>query len=80
MKTTLSMPAAAGARSRAAGRLWQWLVLWLSLRGERRALLSLDARMLADLGLTQADLRREAARAPWDVPEARRPKGGARRQ
>lgn len=79
MKTTLSMPASTGTRSRAVGRLRQQLALWLSLRGERRALLSLDPRMLADLGLTQADLRREAARPPWDVPEARRLRGGPRR-
>lgn len=33
---------------------------------ERRELLMLDARMLADIGLTQDDVKRETTRPFWD--------------
>ena len=39
----------------------------LTVRRERRALLSLDERMLADVGLSQADAYREANRPFLDV-------------
>lgn len=42
--------------------------LMLDVWGERRALERLDARMLADIGLSEADARRESARAVWDTP------------
>lgn len=34
---------------------------------ERRELLMLDARMLADIGLTPEDVKHEASRSLWDV-------------
>lgn len=33
---------------------------------ERRQLLTLDTRMLADIGLTPDDVKREASRSFWD--------------
>ena len=33
---------------------------------ERRQLLTLDTRMLADIGLTTDDVKREASRSFWD--------------
>ncbi len=53
-------------------RGWGRLALWLSLWSERRTLRTLDERMLADLGLSPAQARREARRPAWDVPPARR--------
>lgn len=38
------------------------------LAHQRRSLAKLDAAALADLGLSQADARSEAARPFWDVP------------
>jgi uncharacterized protein YjiS (DUF1127 family) len=40
----------------------------LAVRRERRALLSLDERMLADIGLSRADAYRESHRSFMDVP------------
>jgi len=37
---------------------------------QRRALVRLDANALRDLGLTQADVTREASRPAWDVPQS----------
>lgn len=42
----------------------------------RQALLEMDHRMLADIGITHADAVQEARRAPWDLaPPARRRRG-----
>lgn len=41
------------------------------LRRERRALALLDARLLRDIGVSEADAQIEAARPPWDRPEGR---------
>ena len=41
---------------------------YLALDRQRRALAKLDAHLRDDLGLTEADIVREASRAPWDVP------------
>ena len=71
MKTNGST-ATVAARRRELGRGWPRFLLWLSLWSERRALRLLDQRMLADLGLSPADVRQETARPPWDVPAARR--------
>lgn len=35
---------------------------------QRRDLESLDARMLSDIGVTQAEAKAEASRKLWDVP------------
>ena len=40
---------------------------WLQVAAERRRLAELDAERLRDLGLTPAQVRREAARPFWDV-------------
>ncbi len=39
-----------------------------SLARQRACLAKLDSARLADLGLTQAEARQEAARPAWDVP------------
>lgn len=41
----------------------------LSLWHQRRQLTQLDASRLDDIGLTEAEARTEARRAPWDVPQ-----------
>ena len=41
----------------------------LDLLQQRRALLSLDQRLLDDIGLTRAEALEEAQRARWDVPQ-----------
>jgi uncharacterized protein YjiS (DUF1127 family) len=49
-----------------------WLVLallrWQELAQQRRRLLSLDDRMLKDIGLTRAEAMREGTRPFWDIP------------
>ena len=45
--------------------------LWLRLFHERRALSGLDARLLADIGLSADRAHAEAARPFWDVPAGR---------
>jgi uncharacterized protein YjiS (DUF1127 family) len=40
---------------------------WIAVSRQRRALASLDADALADIGLSAAEARREAARPFWDV-------------
>ncbi|HTW28022.1 MAG TPA: DUF1127 domain-containing protein [Acetobacteraceae bacterium] len=47
-------------------RWWQRLAVMLQVWRTRRALLDLDDRALADLGLTRAQMRFEAGRWPWD--------------
>lgn len=38
---------------------------------QRRELAGLDARLLRDIGLTEADVARETARSFWDIPAPR---------
>lgn len=38
----------------------------------RRAIAQMDARMLADIGISRADALEEARRKPWDAGPARR--------
>lgn len=45
------------------------LRLWQSLHRQRIALSQLDPHMLEDIGVTEAQARREAARRPWDAPD-----------
>lgn len=54
----------------AGARALDTLLRWQELARQRRALLSLDTRMLADIGVSQADAAREAARPFWDDPLA----------
>jgi uncharacterized protein YjiS (DUF1127 family) len=48
---------------------------WQELAGQRRALLSMDERLLKDIGLTRTEARHVAARIPGD--EMRRRLGRA---
>jgi len=41
---------------------------YLALWRQRRALAKMDARQLADIGVTRDQARAEAARPLWDVP------------
>jgi uncharacterized protein YjiS (DUF1127 family) len=59
-----SAPVAAPAVHGLVGRI----AAALSVRRERRALMALDDRMLADVGLSRADAYREAHRPFLDVP------------
>ncbi len=52
----------------AAARAIDTLLRWQELASQRRALLTLDARMLADIGISRADAAREAARPFWEDP------------
>jgi uncharacterized protein YjiS (DUF1127 family) len=62
-----AMPLASTLRS--AG-VWLALALlrWQELAQQRRRLLSLDDRMLKDIGLTRAEAMREGTRPFWDAP------------
>lgn len=42
-----------------------------AVMNERRALASADKAMLADLGLTEAEVLRETHRPFWDLPQGR---------
>ena len=46
-----------------------WLWTLVEVRQQRRALLSLDDRMLADIGLSRADATHEGMRALHDLPQ-----------
>ena len=51
-----------------AGNLFDGLRAALTAYEQRRALLRMDAFMLADIGLTADEAAIEAARPLWDVP------------
>jgi uncharacterized protein YjiS (DUF1127 family) len=56
------------ARLRTAGaRLVIALLQWHELAQQRRRLLSLDDRMLKDIGITRADAHLEGTRRFWDA-------------
>lgn len=44
---------------------------WVRVSAERRALAALPAERLKDIGLTEAERRREVARPFWDLPRGR---------
>lgn len=44
------------------------LMAMLALRRQRHSLAEMDEHLLSDIGVTRDQARREAARAPWDVP------------
>ena len=53
---------------RAGGPLWaplRLLLLWQTRAGQRTHLAELDERLLADMGLTRAQARAEAAKPFW---------------
>lgn len=47
--------------------LWTRIATWRRVARERRRLLELDPRLLADMGLTPEQAGREASRPFWDV-------------
>ena len=61
-RTSVSAPRRAGGATffRAAVAAWR----------QRRALERLDANARRDLGLSEADITREASRPAWDVPQS----------
>jgi uncharacterized protein YjiS (DUF1127 family) len=46
-------------------RLFATLALWQERAAQRYRLLGLDERMLKDLGISRADVEREAAKPVW---------------
>jgi uncharacterized protein YjiS (DUF1127 family) len=61
--------------ARASG--WSALLGRIATAMETRLQLQeLDERMLRDIGMTQHDALREAARAPWDIGPDGKPRGG----
>nr|WP_297461772.1 DUF1127 domain-containing protein [uncultured Halomonas sp.] len=64
-----------GADVQRKGRVrrgWLRLRRWLQLRHERRQLWRLSDAMLKDIGLSRADVEREASRPFWDDANWRR--------
>ena len=57
----------------AAGGLVLALLRWQELAQQRRRLLSLDDRMLKDIGITRAEAMREGMRPFWDASGTRWP-------
>jgi uncharacterized protein YjiS (DUF1127 family) len=55
-----SQPRQAGA--------WSWLQAALANRRSRNDLRSLEAHLLEDVGVSDADAQKEAKRPVWDVP------------
>lgn len=49
--------------------LFDRLRLALAIRRHRRRLTALDPHLLRDIGLSDADVRREANRPFWDAPQ-----------
>jgi len=78
MRATTIRPLAEISARRAATAPWSWIgvlwrrvALWRALARERRALATLDPRLLRDIGLDAGDAAREADRPFWDAPEGR---------
>jgi uncharacterized protein YjiS (DUF1127 family) len=69
---TVSLPRRAPHLPLVLRRLWtefrQAYVLALRAERSRGDLRRLDERMLADIGITRAQAKAEAARTPWQVP------------
>lgn len=66
--TTRSLPLSRDMPATAA-RLagwFAWMCRTLQAVESRRHLAGMDARMLADIGISRAEALQEAARAPWD--------------
>ncbi len=55
----------------AVGGVFSFVRKALVARRQRNQLLSLDDRMLADIGISRADAYREAARSPFDIAARR---------
>jgi uncharacterized protein YjiS (DUF1127 family) len=68
MQHVARLPIAAGASFRfpPLSAIAAVLALWRQREHTRRALAALDARALADIGLSENDRRRECARWFWE--------------
>jgi len=71
MKTMLSMIGVRSVRLPSLTRGLKWLMARLvemrrTIEG-RRAIAQMDARMLADIGMSRADAQEEMRRKPWDT-------------
>ncbi|GAA3853238.1 DUF1127 domain-containing protein [Celeribacter arenosi] len=64
----LSLSTAAGARR--APSIVSRVVTALKLARTRQSLSKLDDHMLADIGLTREEARRESERPLWDAPRS----------
>jgi len=64
------LPAAGDSSQLSWTSLWARLERVLEVRRQRRALLSLDERMLKDVGLTRSDAWLEGNRPLLDLPDA----------
>jgi uncharacterized protein YjiS (DUF1127 family) len=74
---TVCRPRVVGPALPPLAGLWDGLRrAWVAHR-TRRQLLELDDHLLRDLGLSRADVAREAARAPWDLDPVQRGRGTA---
>ena len=51
--------------------LFAWVAKAFTIARERQELKHLDAHLLRDIGLSQEDVDREAARPMWDLPAHR---------
>ncbi|GIX09841.1 DUF1127 domain-containing protein [Elioraea sp.] len=72
---TVSRPALARPALPSLPSLWDGLRrAWVAHR-TRRQLLDVDEHLLHDLGLSRADVWREARRAPWDLAPIHRGRG-----
>jgi uncharacterized protein YjiS (DUF1127 family) len=67
MSTQVKTTSLYASRPRQASA-WTWLRAALAIRRSRDNLLSLEAHMLNDIGLSGADAQKEAKRPVWDVP------------
>ena len=60
---------AARPRARSAGIIGRFAPAhWIALRRQRRQLAELEDHQLADIGVSRAEAKAEAARPAWDVP------------
>jgi len=55
-------------------RAARYFLSCLEVARQRRHLLTLDERILKDVGISRADALREASRQFWDIPEHQRPR------
>jgi uncharacterized protein YjiS (DUF1127 family) len=58
---------ARGSLAQLLGRAFAWLAACRETARQRHALEMLDDDRLRDIGLTRADVAREADRNPWDL-------------
>ncbi|GAA6189124.1 DUF1127 domain-containing protein [Litorivita sp. NS0012-18] len=70
MAFSLSLPrSSASARAEAKPAIVSRIARAMALHRQRRQLAALDSAALRDMGLTPADVAREARRSVWNAPE-----------